>query len=122
MLHGPRAPFKRSSVYGNRSGSISPLLGAPPGWRLQPFARAPTTFNIVDQHRVRSGPARRRYSAAGPHKGSLERRPQPGQGDSSYADSPDTARPTSPSPLVGVQPRGAASSPKFHGRDANIDV
>src|SRR4051812_2355915 len=62
----------------------------------------PTTFNIVDQHRVRSGLAQRRSSAAGPHKGSLESRPQPGQGDSSYADSPDTARPMSPSPLVGV--------------------
>src|SRR3954470_1558503 len=82
----------------------------------------PTTFNIVDQHGVRSGPAWRRSSAAGPHKGSLERRPQLGQGDSSYADSPDSARPTPPSPLVGVQPRGATSSPKFHGHDAYGDA
>src|SRR4051812_2138216 len=82
----------------------------------------PTTFNIVYQHRVRSWLAQRRSSAVGPHKGSLKRRPQPGQGDSSYADSPDIARPTSPSPLVGVQPRGATSSPKFHGRDAYGDV
>src|SRR3954470_19207448 len=91
---------------------------APPAFRSGP----PTTFNIVDQHSVRSGLAQRRSSVAGPHKGSPKRRPQPGQGDTSYADSPDTARPTSPPPLVGVQPRGAASSPKFHGRDAYGDV
>src|SRR3954464_6258854 len=48
----------------------------------------PTTFNIVGQHMVRSGPAWRPSFVAGPHKGSLERRPQLGQGDSSYADSP----------------------------------
>src|SRR3954463_5256160 len=82
----------------------------------------PTTFNIVDQHGVRSGPAWRCFSAAGPHKGSLERRPQLGQGDSSYTDSPDSTRPTPPSPLMGVQPRGAASSPKFRGQDAYGDA
>src|SRR3954471_24560890 len=82
----------------------------------------PTTFNIVDQHGVRPRPAWRCFSTARPHKGSLERRPQLGQGDSSYADSPDSARPTPPSPLVGVQPGGAASSPKFHGHNAYGDV
>src|SRR4051812_17831249 len=40
-LHGPRALFKRSLAYGNRSGSTSPLLEAPHGWRLRPFARVP---------------------------------------------------------------------------------
>src|SRR3954466_8973893 len=40
-LHGPRALLKRSLAYGNRSGSTSPLLGAPHGWRLRPFARVP---------------------------------------------------------------------------------
>src|SRR3954465_7934098 len=50
-------------------------LGGASGLSLGP----PTTFNIVDQHRVRSGIAQRRSSAARPHKGSLERRPQPGQ-------------------------------------------
>src|SRR4051812_43570521 len=93
-------------------------LGSASGLSLGP----PTMFNIVDQHGVRTGPAWRRSSAAGPHKGSLERRPQLGQSDSSYADSPDSARPTPPSPLVGVQPRGAASSPKFHGHDAYGDA
>src|SRR3954463_16388577 len=82
----------------------------------------PTTFNIVDQYGVRSGPAWRCFSAAGPHKGSLEGRPQLGQGDSSYADSPDSAWPTPPSPLVGIQPRGAASSPKLHGHDTYGDA
>src|SRR3954470_23872302 len=41
MLHGPRVLSKRSSAYGNMSGSTSPLLGAPHGWHLPLFARAP---------------------------------------------------------------------------------
>src|SRR4051812_2681970 len=41
MLHGPTALFKRSSVYGKGSGFISPLPGAPSGWRHLPFARVP---------------------------------------------------------------------------------
>src|SRR3954467_14331451 len=80
------------------------------------------TISIVDQYRVRSGFAWRCFSAAGPHKGSLKRRPQLGQGDSSYADSPDSARPTPPSPLVGVQSRGAANSPKLHGFNTHGDA
>ena len=32
--------FKRSSVCGNRSGSTSPLPGAPDGWRRLPFPQA----------------------------------------------------------------------------------
>ena len=115
MPRGPRAPSKRSSACGSRSGSISPLQGAAGKSRRPHSPGTSTPTDVVGQPRAQLGAIRRRALIAGPDSRPPSEGDQSGCGDAGHANQASSALQTPSSPSMGVQPGVTSDSPTLYG-------